>query len=187
MASPHHGREKQVARDARVNNCWRGDPVSWLSSQCSFGNLLAYVRATLRQANTTSVLPEQEVVSEGICCAWHPMVAMNHRHENPRSPVGSTGMAVWYWAGHFQDLQLPLKPSSWCGGEGGSEVSSHSWYEQKLLGIIDATLPQPVTSSGLHLGEDLIRLWAMAPFRGPGSFPVAASRRDEGRINPVPA
>ena len=59
--------------------------------------------------------------------------------------------------------------------------------EQVLLGIVDTILPQPDPSSGLHLGEDLIRPRAMAPFRGPGSFPVAASRRDKDRINPAPA
>lgn len=52
-------------------------------------------------------LPEQEVVFEGISYAWHTMEVMNHQRENPRSPVGSTGMApkseaVWCWADHLQ-------------------------------------------------------------------------------------
>lgn len=45
--------------------------------------------ATLGQRQTPAApLPEQEVVFEGICYAWHTMEVMNHQRENPRSPGG---------------------------------------------------------------------------------------------------
>lgn len=96
---------------------------------------------------------------------------------------GSIVSSVPDRAGLFQQPETSPSPSSWWV----SEVSSHSWCEQELLSITDTTLPQPDPSPGSHLGEDLIRPRAMAPFRGPGSFPVAASRRDKDRINPAPA